>query len=65
MQSHPRPSKEVAEAIVQRITDRRTVEQFRQRYPQITHQECRGTGGDKELARVVQFALNHLPGGQS
>lgn len=34
-------------------------------WPQITRQECRGTGGDKDLARVVQFALAHLPGVQS
>lgn len=58
---------ETARAILRRCDDKRTVKTYlaAKLWPQITRQECRGTGGDADLARVVQFALNHLPGGQS
>lgn len=66
MQTHT--SREIAEAIPARAESAgQTVEQHlaAPKYPQITRQECRGTGGDKELAKVVQFALSHLPGVES
>jgi hypothetical protein len=67
MQSHPRPSQEIAEAMAAHVSEMSRLDaatlvmELAGDYPQITRLELRGTGGDKALAQVVSKALETLP----
>jgi hypothetical protein len=74
MQTHPRPSQEIAEAIMT-IAERQAAllvvhncavlgvspAEYFDMHPTITRLELRGTGGDKALAQVTQAILARLP----